>query len=140
MLIANNGNNVESKESSNSDSLNSLSEQVAILEERLADCKSLINSLIYFDFLFNLMICQVHVRWHLSTTKSRRAHSQNCARPIFPSFLATTRTDRHFLQVQSIKKETRFERPTSIPFIIPHHHIKPLPCDCFYSKVFYWKI
>jgi hypothetical protein len=41
ILIANSSNRVESSESSNSDSLASLSEQVAILEERLADCKSL---------------------------------------------------------------------------------------------------
>nr|CAH0111731.1 unnamed protein product [Daphnia galeata] len=38
MLIANSSNRVESGESSNSDSFTSLSEQLGILEERLADC------------------------------------------------------------------------------------------------------
>ena len=38
-ILAKNSNSIETMESSNSDSLTSLSEQVAILEERLADCK-----------------------------------------------------------------------------------------------------
>ncbi|KAI9564257.1 hypothetical protein GHT06_007995 [Daphnia sinensis] len=38
LLIANSSNRVESSESSNSDSLESLSAQISILEERLADC------------------------------------------------------------------------------------------------------
>ncbi len=107
MLIANSGNNVESRESSsNSDSLTSLSEQVAILEERLADCKSLINSLIYFDSLFNLMICHRYVYDGTCRQQSQDAPIATATAPVQSlSKLSCHRADRPFLQVQSIKEK-----------------------------------